>query len=356
MKVPFVTVAAMLLAGCVTATPAALSGPETIRGVNAIGITVSDIDDTLAFYQGAVPYELVERRRVPAASLPAEVLAKRTGEIEIALVRTPTVFLQLTDIDPERRAPPALRPVIGPGYTHICFQTLSATPGYDKFRAQGLRMLSRGNGPVDLGGYGVTYAYGFDPDGIMIEMEQLSPKVVAAGGEFSQRRARFPAWISHIANVPGDKARMVEFYTKLLGYGPRRELVPTRRSTFDQVIDLDNIEVSASWFDTGNIELEFWHYHEPTTPTRVTRRMIDEIGYSGPIFEVSDLAGTGLRLEREGVRFVTRAFELGGWKMRYARDPEGNLLAFAERTSAPAERSIERMRDIATYRGIGKPG
>ena len=63
MKVPFVTVAAMLLAGCVTATPAALSDPETIRGVNAIGITVSDIDDTLAFYQGAVPYELVERRR-----------------------------------------------------------------------------------------------------------------------------------------------------------------------------------------------------------------------------------------------------------------------------------------------------
>ena len=34
----------------------------------------------------------------------------------------------------------------------------------------------------------------------------------------------------------------------------------------------------------------------------------------------------------------------------------GNLFAFAEHTSAPAERSVERMRDIATNRGIGKPG
>ena len=30
-------------------------------------------------------------------------------------------------------------------------------------------------GRIDLGGYGVTYAYGYDPEGNMFEMEQLDP-------------------------------------------------------------------------------------------------------------------------------------------------------------------------------------
>ena len=34
-------------------------------------------------------------------------------------------------------------------------------------------MLSRGEGPVDLLGQGVTYAYAYDPEGNMLELEQL---------------------------------------------------------------------------------------------------------------------------------------------------------------------------------------
>lgn len=331
-----------LLTACATVPeqvpPAAAAA---IKGVHHVGITVSDIDDTVAFYTRAVPYEVVERRRIPARALPSEILAKRSGEIEVALIRTPTVFLQLIDIDPARKAAPARRPVIGPGYTHICFQTHADTPGYDRFRAAGLAMLSRGGKPVDLGGYGVTYAYGFDPDGTMIEMEQLSGPVLAAQGEKGTRRMRHPAWISHVANVPGDKPAMVAFYTRILGYGPRRELPPTRRKTFDDVVDIDDIEVSASWFDAGNFELEFWNYGQPATPLRFTRRMVDEIGYNSVAFEVTDLAGTVARLERDGVRFAGKTFELGGWRIRYARDPEGNLIAFQQNLTAGRARSID---------------
>ncbi|XUU60808.1 VOC family protein [Erythrobacter sp. HA6-11] len=323
--------------------PDAPASPEAIKGVHHVGITVSDIDDTVAFYAAAVPFELVERSRLPASSFPEEILEKRTGEVEVALIRTPTVFIQLIDPDPDGTAQPNRRPVEGPGYTHICFQSPSTAPKYDRFKEIGMEMLSRGDGPVDLGGYGVTYAYGFDPDGIMIEMEQLDPAVLATQGELGRKRMEHPAWVTHVANVPGDKATMVAFYTKILGYGPRREIPLTRLKTIDDVVNIDDVEVSASWFGTANFELEFWHYHKPQTPHRFTRRTLDEIGYNSVVFEVTDLAGTIARLEPQGIAFAGSAFELNGWRIRYARDPEGNLLAFQERVSAPTDQSIDDM-------------
>ncbi|MFO6448388.1 VOC family protein [Erythrobacter sp. NE805] len=341
--------ACALIAGCAAApAPAPLAAAPVvagaIKGVHHIGITVSDIDATLAFYRAAVPYELVERRMVPASTFPAEVLAKRKGHVEIALVRTPTVFLQLIDLDPAARQPAERRAVTGPGYTHICFQSPSTAPAYDRFKAHGLAMLSRGEGPVDLGGYGITYAYGFDPDGAMIEMEQLTPQVIAAHGELGTKRARFPAWATHIGTITGDKPALVAFYTMLLGHGPRRELPPTRRATFDAITDIDGIVAEASWFDAGNFELEFWHYIAPVpTPRGTQPQRIDRIGYNAIAFETDDLAAATARLEREGVRFAGKAFTLGGWRVRYARDPEGNLIALQQNVAAGPARSIDAM-------------
>ncbi|MEE4210203.1 MAG: VOC family protein [Parvularcula sp.] len=314
--------------------------PEAILGVHHVGITVSDIDDTIAFYSSAVDFDVVDRRMVDASALPAEILKKRSGEIEMALIRTPTVFLVLTDVEPSKDATPEKRAVYGPGYTHICWQTHADNSGYERFRKAGLDILSRGDDAVDLGGYGVTYAYGFDPDGIMIEMEQLE-----------RPRRQDDAWLTHIANVPGDKAAMVDFYTKILGYGPHRELPETRMKTIDDVVNIDGTVVTASWFATWNLELEFWNFKTPRTPVSRTDWTFERIGYNSLSFEVTDLDGTIMRLEPQGIEFAGSAFMLGGWRMRYARDPDGNLLAFQQNVSAGRDRSIFDMRwhDPASY-------
>ena len=111
-----------------------------------------------------------------------------------------TGFIQLMDFEPGKPAAPNVRPVIGPGYTHICFQSSSKDPAIKRFMAAGLSVISRFGKPdgVDIGGYGVRYAYGRDPDGIMIENESLdAPK----RGE--------PAWITHIANTVNDRDAML---------------------------------------------------------------------------------------------------------------------------------------------------
>ncbi|MBD2842882.1 VOC family protein [Erythrobacter rubeus] len=336
--------AAFALASCSTTQTAqfeaAPADPDAILGVHHVGITVSDIDETIAFYSAAVDFEVVERRMIDASAFPAEILTKRDGAIEVALIETPTVFLVLTDIEPGVAAEPDRRSVIGPGYTHICWQTQSDNSGYKRFREAGLDMLSRGDDAVDLGGYGVTYAYGFDPDGIMIEMEQLE-----------RPRRQDDAWLTHIANVPGDKAVMVDFYTKVLGYGPHREIGETRMETIDEVVDIDGTVVTASWFATWNFELEFWNYKSPETPLSRTDWTLERIGYNSLSFEVTDLAGTIARLRPQGIEFAGPTFTLGGWQMQYARDPEGNLLAFQQNISAGADRSIhdKRWHDPASY-------
>lgn len=326
------------------------ASPEAIRGVHNVGITVSDIDETIAFYGSAVTYEVVSRQRVAAASIPAEILVKREGEIEIALIKTPTIFLRLLDLDPDSKASPTTLPATGPGYTHICFQSPAEAPKYDTFKAIGLDILSRGTGPVDLGGYGVTYAYGFDPDGIMIEMEQVERRLIEASGFMGQKRLEHESWITHVANVTAQKAEMVEFYRTILGYGPQREIPPTKRKTFDDVVDIDDIEIAASWFDLGNIQLELWHYVSPPTELNSKPRSLDPIGYNSFTFEVTDLAGTLVRLEASGISIAAEPFQFGDWTIAFLRDPEGNLVGLQQRSKDHPDLSIEDKRWFAQTR------
>ena len=122
-----------------------------IKGVRYIGKTVSDVDATIAFYQSSVPFELVKRYRAPARELFHKgMMSKNFGEVDVALIRTATVFMQLIDFDPAVKEKPYAKPPQGPGYTHICFQSPATDPALTKFENIGLERLSI-NAPVDLG-------------------------------------------------------------------------------------------------------------------------------------------------------------------------------------------------------------
>lgn len=304
-----------------------------IKGVRIVGITVNDIDATVAFYSKSVPYEVVDRYKVSGSQFPKALLSAPHPKVEIALIKTPTVYLQLMDFEPGKSSTVEPRPVIGPGYTHICFQSHATNSAYDKFRANGLKMVSRGDGPVDLGGYGVLYAYGRDPDGIMIENEVLS----------FQRRSE-PAWLRHVANVVHDIDGMVDFYSNLLGYAPRRRTGPTGNARLDAIAGIDNVSIKGAWFDTQNFELEFWHFAEPLTPKSTAPRKLDEIGYSMIGFEVGDLSAERQRLKSLSVKPVGKTHVMQGWNSQYYRDPEGNLFALQQGIGTKAGHSVSSLK------------
>ncbi|WP_461458893.1 VOC family protein [Parasphingorhabdus sp.] len=311
--------------------PASL-GNTKIKGVRFIGKAVSDIDQSIAFYQQAVPFELVSRYRVAASDiyLPG-MTSKQHGNVEVALIRTPTVFVKLVDFDPDAKAPPYAKPVIGPGYTHICFQSPATDPALPKFQKKGLEMVSR-NAPVDLGGYGVTYAYGRDPDGTIIENETVD-----------RPRRQDSAWITHIGGATPDADRMADFYTKFIGYGARRRGEYSNFPNMDNIVAIDGVVLRSAWFAVRNLELEFWEFVQPATPVRDKPAKVDQIGYNMTAFEVTDADAERERLAKLGIKMAGPAKTSKGWKIYYTYDPDGNVISIQENVSAPKSESIDDM-------------
>jgi catechol 2,3-dioxygenase-like lactoylglutathione lyase family enzyme len=296
--------------------------------LRAIDITVADIDATLAFYAGVVPLKVLRRFSLAAAEFGPELLGSIGGTVEIAVVQVPTGILQLMRF-PNGQTPNEPVPVIGPGYTHICYQSPASDPSLGKLMARGLSLISRcDEHGVDLGGYGVRYCYGRDPEGRMIEVEILD-----------QPRRGEPSWLAHIANCAHDHALLQNFYRSLLGKEPYRTLPVSSRPTFDQVADLDAVAVQASWFRVHNLDIELWTYTNPPTPVPIGRRRLDMIGYGSFALEVTDLAAETSRLSALGIPLVGTVLDLGGWRTQYAADPEGNLFSVQQRIDAPQAES-----------------
>ncbi len=307
-------------------------GDTRIKGVRFIGKTVSDIDQSIAFYQQAVPFELISRYQVAASDVyHPEMTSRQYGNIEVALIKTPTVFVKLVDFDPDAKAPPYVKPVIGPGYTHICFQSPATNPALPKFQEKGLDMVSR-NAPVDLGGYGVTYAYGRDPDGTIIENETVD-----------RPRRQDSAWITHIGGATPDADRVADFYTKFIGYGPRRRGEYSNFPNMDNIVAIDGVALRSAWFAVRNLELEFWEFVQPATADRTEPADVDQIGYSMTAFEVTDADAERDRLAKLGIKMVGPAKISKGWKIYYTYDPDGNVISVQENISAQKTESIDDM-------------
>jgi len=306
-----------------------------VMGLQHVAMTVGDIDETIAFYAKAVPVKVTRRYRVPASHFPAALLSRRYTSVDVAVLAFPTGFVQLMDFEPGKPAAPQIRPVIGPGYTHICFQSSSRDPAILRFKAAGLSIISRFGKPdgVDIGGYGVRYAYGTDPNGIMIENESLD----------APKRSE-PAWITHIANTVHDRDRMLAFYGAVVGRKAHRTLEQENRPRLDDVAGIDGLKIRGGWLNVGNMEIEVWEYTHPRTPAPRGDRKLDEIGYSNFALEVADVRVQAARIKAAGVRLIGKPRSVGGWQTQYAFDPEGNIFALVQRGKAPAEESVAALR------------
>ncbi|HEV7233844.1 MAG TPA: VOC family protein [Sphingorhabdus sp.] len=336
MKLLFGLAAASVALVAQPATAQGGGAAQTMEGRSHLGlhhaaITVSDIDATVAFYSKAVPYKVVKRYTIKGSAFPKALLGARHRNVEIAVVEMPTGFIQLMDFEPGKASAPNARPVIGPGYTHICFQSSSKDPAILRFQKAGLEIISRFGKPdgVDIGGYGVRYAYGRDPDGIMIENESLdSPKRGEA------------AWVTHIANTVHDRDTMLAFYEKLLDRKAHRTIEQENRPRLDDVANIDNLSIKGGWFNVGNMEIEVWEYVRPKTPAPGGKKKLDEIGYNAFALEVSDLTRETARLKQLGIDLAGKPVKMGGWQVQYAYDPEGNLFAVQQNVSAGTEHTV----------------
>ena len=325
---------------------AAISDSSTsLLGINHIGLSVRDLDAILDFYQSTTDFKLVSRETVRNSSQADKLFGRENIEYEVAVLEAPNMLFEFTQFTHNRDIPISKMPVQGPGMTHTCFQSPAHLSGYDKFVNAGAEVLSRGDEPVDLLGQGVTYAYAYDPEGNMIELEQLdfdrlggdrrSPEWIAQG---------YDLWMTQVALVTHDIERLTEFYAKILGFNPYRTADIQDRPTFDAATDIDNLSLRVMFFRMAerSKSMEFWEYVSPATPEPIGKLDTTALGYSYSL-EVGDIQAEYSRMTDLGVEFISEPVQLGHFWQVYANDIDGNVFALRQAIDPNSPYSVPQL-------------
>lgn len=312
---------AVAAGGCSSTTAEAAlqtdDGP-VVRGISYIGISVSNIERSAAYFAGAGGLLEVDRSELRAIAL--DRIAGKTVSARTRTLRSNSGQIRLMQFDRPAAAAQAagVVPVQGPGITHVCFQSPDSKPIFPKFVAAGAKPLSRTGDLVQLRpDVPVKYAYLRDADGTMIEIEQL----LLDNLTFDHR-------MRHVAIASLDIDRTVAFYTAVLGKAPRERRSNLVNKTLDVTANIDNLKLDVAWFQVGNLELEIWEYLNPAPAPAGEARPLEALGHNMIVFHVSDPAVALQSLEAAGGLRVTAPSVMDGGQIAFGRDPDGNLIGF----------------------------
>ncbi|TRY33787.1 VOC family protein [Aliiglaciecola sp. M165] len=319
----------------------------TIVGINHIGLSVKNLDQVLKFYQRATGFEIVKQEVITFNDTADMLYATNNVELRKATLKAPNMLFELTQFSGNEDIPLERKPVIGPGMTHTCFQSPITDPAFTKFVHAGAQVLTKSNAPVDIGGYGVTYAYAYDPEGNMFEIEQLDKTILTRSGyDASWQDAGKKMWMSQVALATHDIERLMQFYQKVLGFKPYRMGTYSNSSKLDDIVNIDGVSLKGGWFKLGKRSkvMELWQFVNPQTPSTTYKRKPTDLGYTYSL-EVTDIQAEYKRLTNLGVYFFSKPLPLGEFWHAYARDIDGNVFSLRQPLNPESSYALASIED-----------
>ena len=137
-----------------------------ITGIGHVGISVADLDRSIAFYRDVLGMELVDQGPFEGERYGA-ILGIRGVRGDIATLRAGSLEIELFRfLVPSSRAGDPVRPVSDQGITHFCIEVTDIRAIYDRLKAAG---VSFNCPPLEFPGI-ATATYGRDPDGNVFEL------------------------------------------------------------------------------------------------------------------------------------------------------------------------------------------
>lgn len=306
-----------------------------IKGIHHIGASVTNLDDVINFYHSAVDLPQVSDFEIVDNDVTDRVSGLKNSRCHGAILGGTTAYLELSEFQSPQPEAQQIMPVYGPGITHVCFQSPEEDSAFDKFKQQGMEMVSRGDRPVRLNPQrGITYAYARDPAKNMFEMEQwVTPP------------RPFPIWIAHVAFVSPDIKRLNDFYSQVvMGMAESPEIKRIKGiPNLDVVGNIDNGDIYGTWIPTPNILIEIWQYVNPKTPDEPVNGSLEKLGYTHICFEVDDMMAEYERLSQLGVEFVSEPQQTETDVVVFGRDPDGNLFELLQYLDADNRLSLDHL-------------
>lgn len=315
--------------------------PTTIVGFNHIGISVQNLDEMLSFYQNATGFEVVKRETVSGSTVADKLFALHDISYETATLKGPNMLLELTQFSNQKNAVVHKMPPQGPGMTHTCYQSPDWDSGYEKFKNAGASILSRGDEPIDLGGYGVTYAYAYDPEGNMLELEQIAKHRFNQDSVWLESN---PMWMTQVALISPHLDKLEDYYERVLSIPPFRKGNYENHPGLNDVIDRDSTAILAAWFRMDGLGkmLELMQYNNPATQKVTIKKHPTDLGYSFSI-EVDNINQEYDRLNKLGVQFLSEPHILGEFWIVFANDIDGNVFSLRQATNPESMYAIKNL-------------
>jgi catechol 2,3-dioxygenase-like lactoylglutathione lyase family enzyme len=208
-------------AGAATRAPAydgaADDGPAVpVTAVDTVGITVSDMDQAVAFYTTVLTFEKVSD--VEVSGRPHELLAGVFGaRLRVVRLRLGDEFVELTQfLAPVGRPVPSDMRPNDLAFQHIAIIVSDMEEAYSRLRQYRVEHASTGPQTLpqwNIGAAGISAFYFRDPDRHFLEILHFPP---GKGLAKWQRRDRLFLGIDHTAIVVNDTDRSLRFYRDAL--------------------------------------------------------------------------------------------------------------------------------------------
>jgi catechol 2,3-dioxygenase-like lactoylglutathione lyase family enzyme len=145
-----------------------------LLGLHHVAVSTPDAERMIAFYRDGLGFELVlDRPWQKGSELADTVLGLDRSSGRQVLMRAGDAYVELFEFSsPIPRPANPDRPVCDHGYTHLCIDVDDLDDTYERLRAAGIRFHSP---PQDLFP-GVRTCYSRDPDGNVVEIQELTPR------------------------------------------------------------------------------------------------------------------------------------------------------------------------------------
>jgi catechol 2,3-dioxygenase-like lactoylglutathione lyase family enzyme len=149
-----------------------------IAGPRHAGVTVSDLDRSLAFYEGRLGLEVLWRRLYEEPEIRRIVGVPEATALDIAMLGVPG-----SDFEVELLEYRGLEPVSGAsppshaGTGHFCLFVTGIDALYEELQGSGVEF--RSDGPVEMtagANAGGKSLYSLDPDGYVVELHERPPR------------------------------------------------------------------------------------------------------------------------------------------------------------------------------------
>lgn len=308
-------------------TPPSRVDNPIIEGVNYVGVTVSDLDQTEKLYRESADIQVVLKGEFSDHPVINELAGRSGVSAKTRLMRgvnAQLLFMQFENPSEAARNYHSMD-ANGPGIAHLAFQVIDKTETYQLFLAGGATHIGSRDMVTNPKTH-VSYAYVNDKDDIIVEIEHVNIEPLNLPKPPKNDRR-----IRHISLATMDMDRAVDFYSALLETEDPRRLgyfFHNEGEFLDKVSGLPESETEMAWFQVRNLELELIQYYNPEPKAPLSPKPIDATGYNMIVFDVTDLDAAKAKFVAAGGVMVTEPKMLNDGDVFFGRDPDGNLLGF----------------------------